>query len=73
MRVPEATLLLAVLVLGALGLQQQEPEILFDPEAGPEGVDYENGEPGQFKAPPEDDMEKFGEEDAVQNVQEVRD
>ena len=73
MRLPEATLVLTVLALGALGLQEPEPpEVLFDPDAGPEGVDYENGEPGEFRAPSEGEMEKFGVEDAVHNVEEVR-
>ena len=76
MRLPEATLVLTVLALaGALGLQQEPepPEILFDPDAGPEGVDHGSGEPGGFRAPSEDEMEKFGVDDAVQNVEEVRD
>ena len=75
MRLPEATLVLTVLALaGALGLQEPEPpEILFDPDAGPEGVDHGSGEPGGFRAPSEDEMEKFGVDDAVQNVEEVRD
>ena len=77
MRLPEATLVLTVLALaaGALGLQQEPepPEILFDPDAGPEGVDHGSGEPGGFRAPSEDEMEKFGVEDAVQDVEEVRD
>jgi len=71
MRLPESTLVLTVLALGALGLQEPEPEVLFDPEAGPEGVDHENWEqPGGFQAPSEGEMERFGAEDAV-NVEKV--
>ena len=50
----------------------EPPEVLFDADAGPEGVDHEGGEPGEFRAPSEEEMEKFGAEDAVTNEEEVR-
>ena len=75
MRLLEATIFLTAVVLGtlALGLQEQEPdqEVIFDPEAGPEGVDYENGETGEFRAPSEGEMETFAAKDAV-HVEEVK-
>ena len=50
----------------------EPPEVLFDADAGPEGVDHEGGERGEFRAPSEEEMEKFGAEDAVTNEEEVR-
>ena len=53
--------------------EKPEPaEVLFDADAGPEGVDHEGGEPGEFRAPSEEEMEKFAAEDAVTNEEEVR-
>ena len=50
----------------------EPPEVLFDADAGPEGIDHEDGEPGEFRAPSEEEMEKFGAEDALTNEEEVR-